>query len=1118
MANLQWLHQLELEKSCISPEIIERYFYSIEGQSAQEWLVGDRITQIEEERDNLPGHAQQYATAPVRKLNASIERLLAQSEHVKAGGWVCSVNGQIKPDAPRQAIEKHESTGEWLPVWNGTEPKLIKYESKREKPYQGAHVLLMQPVGEPIKAADGKSIYVIVEGAKKGGCAASIGFTALPLPGVDMFAFRDERGAYHLIPAVDALPRDSVLVIAFDRDKKLATKKGVSQSTRRLAGLLKQKGFKHIRVADWKAADGKGLDDLCAAKGADYVRQCILEAQSFQVWQDALPKSWLKKKAVRSPEWKAEYARLEKLHAAYVALPSADVVLNQRYLDKGQLPQPGSAVLLDSPMSTGKTSSFLKGIVDEHRAKHPDAWGLMTSLRNILLRQTGAVIGYEHWSDIEDGDYSCEAVPAILACAESLAKLSRNKIPKGSLFLLDEVMSFLKHLFTSDTLKNGSDRIVAVQAVKDIAEAVLDGGGYVIACEAGLNQAAFDCFKELLPAGTSIKMIRNEYRVLARTTATLYSSPTRLKTQLQAEVASGSKVIVASDSATQIDAQIRPLFSGKNALHVSSKNSAEESIQQFAKDPKVYLEANPTKVFSFSPSLGIGVSIEDGSKGQWFNAAVGIFTHLGSGDAMQQIGRYRTPVPQHIYCPPSAKGVSGDDLEAFCPNGIRKAKLDDAAHLQELIGLAGYLRQFEDGSLASVLKRSIDGAYPIVNLIDKWQAIYQSMARWDGLHLRENLKKKLEQRGYTIVEDNERPNQGDSEILKQIKESAVEEEALEFACTDVDEQKSEAEAREILTTNGHSRAAVLEARKILLMSEFSEADFNDPKFCAEYIIRSKGRKLSQIRTEWAARNPEQAKAIDRWHIKNKLKQAYNLVTGVTIGDLRTYSAEAALMAEGGIPAAIDVIGSQPYDENSAEVVKIADWARAKRAMLKKHAGMVVKDDASNVDIFNRLARKLGYAPSQDKRLGSKKERKRSYILSDFTNPDREHLLRSLSDKFAAKLEQKGETLEGKTSGLKANWGQKDLADRQAAKAPKPIKPVALPKQPKLYCSPANGDVLAFYFEDDLCKAQTFQQLLKAKERATEATRRRVMAVWQKDGRLDALKVKSERLRALAEVA
>ena len=1121
MANLQWIHQLELEKSCISPEIIERYFYSVEGEAAQQWLVGDRVAQLEDKRDNLPGHAQQYATAPVRKLNEQIERLLAQSEHVRKGGWVCRSNGQIKPDEPRQAIEKHEQTGEWLPAWNGSEPKLIKYESKREKPYQGAHVSVMEPVSEPIQTADGKPIYVIVEGGKKAGCAASIGFTALPLPGVDMFAFRDDNSAYHLIPAVEALPRDVVLVIAFDKDSKPSTKKGVALSARRLAGLLKQKGFEHIRVAGWKAADGKGLDDLCAAKGADFVRKCILEAQSFQSWQDALPKSWLKKKTARSPQWKAEYERLEKLHAAYLALPKADVVLNQKHLGEGRLDSygmtPGSAVLLDSAMSTRKTSNFLRGIAEDHKTKFPDSWGLMSSLRNILIRQTSNVIDYKHWSDVEDGDYSCSAVPYISAAAESLAKFARNKIPAHSLFLLDEVMSYLEHIFVSDTLRNGSDRAVCVQAMKDIAEQVLDGGGWIVGCEAGLNQAAFDNFRELLPVGTSITMVRNEYKVLAGTTATIYSSPNRLKEQMLHERSTGSKLIVASDSATQVDTQMRQLFTGKNAFHISARNSNTKQAQEFAANPKGWLEKNPVKVLSYSPTLQIGSSVEDADK-QWFDAGVGFFNGtLNSASCMQMIGRYRTFVPWHVYCKPSTS--SGDDLSIFCPEAVRRAKLDDVEHVKELLGIADYLKQFEGGSLMSVLNRSLEGAFPIVNLIEKWQATYQAMKAWDGLHLKENLKKKLEQRGYTVIEDGERPSPGFGEVMKQVKEASIEEDGLEFAMTKVDGEKSESEAREVLTTNGHSRAAILEAKKILLMSEFPEADFNDPDFCSEYIVRGKGKRLSNIRTEWAARHPEQAKAIDRWHIKHKLKQAYNLAIGVTVGDLRAYSPQADLMAKGGVPAAIDAIGSQPYDENSADVVAVAKWARSKRAMLKKYASMKIEDDASNVDIFNRLARKLGYQPEKKQAKGKSGKGGRTYVLSDFNAPERGRMLRSLSDRFAAKLEQRGEDLQGKVSGLEANWGQKELADRQAAEAPKPIKPVAkVQAKPKLYCSPESGDLLAYYFEDDLCKAQTFQQLLEAKEKTSEATRRRVMAIWQKDGRLDALKAKSDQLRALAEVS
>ena len=275
MKNLTPKHYDELKASCISDAIIARYFYSVAGDDAQQYLISDRISQLEDRRDNLGGHAQQYATAAVIKANKRIERTEQNSTHVRAGGWVCSANGQIKPNEPRQAVSKDEKTGEWLPVFNeDLSEKRVKYEARLEplfegsnKSYAGANVSLMQPESEPLKTSEGQNIVVVTEGGKKGGAVATVGITALPLPGVDMGAFKDENDAYHLIPTLAALPRDTALVIAFDQDSKLSKRKGVAKSARRLAGLLTQNGFTTIRVAKWSHKTGKGFDDVCAAKG-----------------------------------------------------------------------------------------------------------------------------------------------------------------------------------------------------------------------------------------------------------------------------------------------------------------------------------------------------------------------------------------------------------------------------------------------------------------------------------------------------------------------------------------------------------------------------------------------------------------------------------------------------------------------------------------------------------------------------------------------------------------------------------------------------------------------------------------------------------------------------------
>lgn len=178
--------------------------------------------------------------------------------------------------------------------------------------------------------------------------------------------------------------------------------------------MLQHYGFEP-KVASWKPSEGKGIDDVCVAQGPDFVHRVIAEAKPFSEWESSLPKSWLRTKAKRPPGYAAELKRIEVLHAQLNAKPVADIVLNQRYLDPGELPDAGSALLVDSPMSTGKTSTLLMGIVVQQRDRHPDAIGISSAYRNILLRQSGAALGFTHWLDT-DGDPSLAKFSNLAAC------------------------------------------------------------------------------------------------------------------------------------------------------------------------------------------------------------------------------------------------------------------------------------------------------------------------------------------------------------------------------------------------------------------------------------------------------------------------------------------------------------------------------------------------------------------------------------------------------------------------------------------------------------------------------------------------------------------------------
>ena len=1105
--NLNPLHYWELKTSGISDEIISKYFYSLSGQAAQDYLIQPAV-------DELGAHANQYVTG-------SLKRLLDQSEHAKAGGWVCSANGTFKPNEPRQATAKQED-GSYLPVFNrDSSPKLIKYESIREKPYRGAFVGLMRPDGEPVRLADGSIAVACPEGGKKAAATASVGYLSIPFASVTLTTYTEGLAAPEVLPVVKELLADEsesyTFVVAFDADKKKNTRQNVARETLKFAEAIERKGG-NVLIASWKHKDGKGIDDVLVNKGDAFVHDAIAKALPIKEWKASLPKGILKKD--RPAGYAVELKRIEAMHAKYLAKPAADVVLNQRYLDKGKLGTPGSVELLDSPTETGKTSSYLAGLIEQQRRDYPDAIGISSAYRNILLRQSGEAMGFTHWLDT-DGDPSLSKFGYLSACPESLTKLASQAIPDGSILLIDEIIAWLGHVFCSDTMKNGADRVAVLKAIKTLFWKVLGGGGYVIGVEANIPQWAVDCLRELLPEGTPINLVRNEVEKKVNQTAYFYDKLTGFKSELRTMALKGVKMCLPSDSANQIDLQYRKMFSPLSSFFISAQNSADKDAQEFATDPKAWLLKNPhITQLGFSPTIGAGTSIDDvkdeetkKTTHQFFDAVAGSFTHLTSSNAAQQLARYRTPVPLHIYCQKSANGIGDGDLSIFDPDKLLARWRDDASYCHSLVNISEYLAQFSDDGLASVLERSLKGEIGEVALIDKWRSIITAIDNFDKLHLKKNLQAKLKADGYINVEVETSSNKGEAQEFRDLKEEAELESGAEFAAVQVPEDMSPDDARSIMSSHGHSRQEILQARKCLYQFEFPNCDFNNSEFNTKWLVKNRGKKLSQLRAEWAARNPEQAKAIDRWHLKGRLKQAKNLATGVSMADISQMSPAADVFAKANLPGAIDAIGSELYGNDHPEVVRVANWVEGNKPLLSKVFRMKFNEERSNLDIFNAFTRKLGYEPKAEKKGGKGRQREKLYSLSDFANPDRGHMLKSLGDKFIAKLEQKGEQLGGKALSDKPDWGVS--ADELKARKVEPLaEPKPIESKPVSAIVPKVSKNKAWdwqLFEVDLIEAQTLSDLKRAKARTPENLRRQVMSAWEKDGRLDWLKSKAEAL-------
>ena len=146
---------------------------------------------------------------------------------------------------------------------------------------------IRQSLGHPLDGSFWDSVeadpaidVVIGEGCKKSLCALSHGITTIALYGCDAGSKKVD-GQHVLIPDLARFCQPGrTFVIAFDKDENPETVERVNRAIGRLSWLLgKQAKNITVKVAQWSASQGKGLDDLVVNCGPDGLRKAIADAK-----------------------------------------------------------------------------------------------------------------------------------------------------------------------------------------------------------------------------------------------------------------------------------------------------------------------------------------------------------------------------------------------------------------------------------------------------------------------------------------------------------------------------------------------------------------------------------------------------------------------------------------------------------------------------------------------------------------------------------------------------------------------------------------------------------------------------------------------------------------------
>ena len=625
----------EWRASCVDEELTKLNVVSLTGLSPAEHLL--------------------YAEGIPRRNDGRVsDSFLKRYSHLEAGGWWCSgidlltgrdaLWGCFKPDLPRLNGEKQKKIKYEHPPKIATEVFALKVplhlwqkiSDRYRVPFSTAVDFSLPDLGFWQWLHDHPQVPVsITEGAKKAGALISAGYAAIGLPGIyggyrtPKNEFGQKVGKSALITALQylAIPEREFYFV-FDEDIKPKTIQAVHTAIKNTGYLLQQQSCK-VKVLNWPSRLGKGVDDLLANNGEDYLETVYSNSVSLATWK---ANSWQK--------------------LTY----EVQQTVNSPFLSEVTIPDEARLIALKSPKGTGKTKLLeavvanalrqqKKVLVIGHRIQLVKALCLRFGLPYITEAKAQGIteIGYG-------------------LCLDSLHPESQATFNpdswSDSVVIIDEIEQVLWHGLNSTTCKE--NRVAILQCFKNLLQNVLSSQGKVYVADADLSDLALDYLLALANIELAPHIIHNQWRKSDDTAWQVYKyggrSPKKLVRDLETYIRGGGRPLVclsaqklSSKWSTQtLEAYFKQKFPQLKLLRIDSQSLAD------AEHPAYNCISNLDSVLSqydvvlASPCLETGISIELKNH---FTSVWAIAQGVQSSNSVcQTLARLRTNVPRYLWC------------------------------------------------------------------------------------------------------------------------------------------------------------------------------------------------------------------------------------------------------------------------------------------------------------------------------------------------------------------------------------------------------------------------------------------------------------------------------------
>ena len=681
---------------------------------------------------------------------------------------------------------------------------------------------------------------------------------------------------------------------------------------------------------------------------------------------------------------------------------TSQIKIKKRFVEF-RLPEKQVILFIKAALGTGKTTQLIK-ILEQL----PESGILNQGYRNTLLLQFNEKAGqlgfYHLQTDKNLREFSLDDPHVRVSnCIDSLIHFVKEQFD-GKIVVLDEVVSVIKHLLYSRTIKDFSK-------VKELFTEMIVRAERIICLDGFMQDWVVKFFKEVCP-GKQVVTLENLFQgdkpqtyLLEGTIDIDEKIKTNDKTPWLEKLLNSTLPAIFSDSQVFCEAIENLLLQqGRSGLRIDSKTVGTKEVKEFLKNPDQWIADNLPDYLIGSPSIesGLDVSIEN-----YFSEHFAFFFGQLDIDSCKQIlGRIRdSSVPKYIWC---KKFIRPEDINRR-PSNLEGIQADRARRLMSELHFTLDSVDSPDAKIARIQQIYQDNLDPYTTAADTIQAI----RNFEWANYRECLKFELINNGYPVESVTLESLVHRKAIAQQEREAKTE--VKQQNATDIFNASDKYIGQQTINLNfdasWSTRCAVIKA---LLVNQLP--GINNTSVWSAALIKllkyDKPNLIRQTELYYLLSNPELAKQL----AQEKYNKIFNRGQIAAPWKLRQDFLTIKALRDIGLWDFIQMIGQLPgytYNLDTPEVKEIL-----KKCSYHKNRQILGAPGKYPLKFFNNLMRSLGieincHQAREQRDKSNSNSRKRTYSINyqSLLSTERLAILQAIKLKYEEKIKLKAQPLE-----------------------------------------------------------------------------------------------------------